>query len=158
MQPVLALMMVAAMFFFGVCWALKWLDLAPDYLILAGMVSLALTTGVYLIGGALVPGWERGYWRIPKTGLPSSELRRASVEMGRLVFLGAGIWFITGGVGILAAGILGENGLPRQGLYALFSAFGFALVVFLIGLRLDQRRLDTVREFEDAQRWADLHP
>jgi hypothetical protein len=158
MQPVFALMMFVAMCFFVVCWALKWVDLAPDFLVLTAMVGLALTSGLYFLGGALVPSWERGLWRDSKVGLPASGLPRVRIEMGRLVFLGSGIWFTTIGLGILAAGVLGENGLPTNGLFALFGGCGIGLAIFLVGLKLDQRRLDSAREFEEGQWWADLHP
>ena len=158
-QGVFAFVVVAAMFVFGVCWALKWVDAAPDLLMVASMAALGLSTGFYLLGGALLPRWERGLWRTSKVGLPSRELPRVRVEIGRLVFLGAGIWFTAGGAAVLALGVLGlEDGLPLLTLGMLFGALAAGGVIFLVGLRFDQRRFDAAREVEDAQQRADLHP
>lgn len=157
-QGVLAFAVVAAMFVFGVCWALKWVGAVPDLLMVLSMAALGLSTGLYLLGGALL-GWERGLWRTSKVGLPSRELPRVRVEIGRLVFLGAGIWFTAGGLAFLAGAVLGaEDGLPKPALWALLGTLALGGAVFLAGLRSDQRRFDAAREVEDAQQRADLHP
>jgi hypothetical protein len=158
-QGVLAVVLVAAMFVFGVSWALKWAGAATDLVMIVSMAAVALSTGLYLLGGALMPRWERGLWRTSKVGLPSRELPRVRVEIGRLVFLGAGIWFTAGGLTFLAGAALGlEDGLPKPALWVLLGALAVGGVIFLVGLRSDQRRFDAARAVEDAQQRADLHP
>src|SRR5687768_9082980 len=92
------------------------------FLLSAG--AMGLSTGLYLLAGALMPRWERGLWRTSKVGLPVRGLPQVRVEIGRLVFLGAGIWFAAGGMAFLTAAFLGdiEDGLPPPILRALYGA------------------------------------
>jgi len=111
-----------------------------------------------------MPRWERGLWRTSKVGLPRVGPPRVRVEIGRVVFLGAGTWFTACGLAVLVVAVrvvvlgVDEPGLPPGGLPTLMGALGIGAVIFLVGLRSDQRRFDTAREIEDVQQQANLHP
>lgn len=97
MQTVFGMAVVAAIALFAVSWAQLWVGVRSDLLVLLSAAALGLTTGLYLLAAALLPRGERGLWRVPKVGLASGGPPPARVEVGRLVCLGAGLWFAAGG-------------------------------------------------------------
>ena len=164
MQATLAVVVWAAMLVFAATWGLIWVGVTSEPLTFGSMAALALSTGAYLLGGAVMPGWGRGLWRTGKAGVLPVGASPVRVEMGRLVFLGAGIWFTAGGLAVVVAGVrrvvLGavEPLLPPGVLVVMLGALAVGLAVFLVGLHLDQRRLAAAREWDDARQRADLHP
>src|SRR5260221_10796590 len=146
-QAVLAVVVFAAMLVFAVSCAVKWVGVAPDLLLLLSMAGLGLASGLYLLGGAVMPRWERGLWRTSKVGVPRVGPPRVRVEIGRLVFLGAGIWFTAVGVAVLVVAVrvvvlgVDEPRLPAGGLPALMGALGIGAVIFLVGFRSDHLRV-----------------
>ena len=159
-QAVLAVVMVGSMFVFAVSWAVWWvMGLKSELMILVNMGVMGLSWGLYFLGGALL-NWERGLWR-PRGGWQAPWKPRAAVEIGRLVFLGTGIWFTAGGVTFFAVAFrlafFGEEGLPPYAIRALVGTLAVRGVIFRVGLRYDQRRYEAAQEIEEAQQRADTH-
>jgi hypothetical protein len=167
MQAILILLMVGAIFLFAICWALIFLGIPIEnagidrgLLFGAGIASaivMAASTSLLLIGQALLPRWERGYWRVPRYEWRPPRQRRASVPIGRLVSLGSGIAAAASTLGFSAAAIYPEDQVPKPMVWAIVAAFVTGFLLTLLGIQLDQRRLDWVREMEDAQQLADTH-
>jgi hypothetical protein len=145
LKSALVLVMFAAMFVYLVFWTLLWTGLPVGRLACASIGVVILATALISIGEALLPRWERPWWRRVRPG-------RSTVRMGRLVLLGSGIWFGTGGTVFLWCSLIGE--LPRHAVWLFLSAMAVGFVLFMVGLKLDRRRLEAAWASEDAQQSA----
>jgi len=146
-QVVLALVMLVALLVFVLFWALLWAGLPVERMVLGSMGVVGTATGLLFIGEAVMPRWERAWWKPPPGG-------RATVRLGRLSSLGCGIWCSATGLAFLAGAFLGErDGLPRSAVGALLGAFavGFALVT--VGAGHDRRAADAARAAVRTRGW-----
>jgi hypothetical protein len=132
-QAVLILVMFAGMFAFLLFWMLLWAGLPVERLACVSIGVVLTATSLLSIGEAVMPRWERAWWKPPPG-------RRATVRLGRLSSLAAGLWFGAGGVAFLGYGWLTEHIFP--GILGAFAA-GFALC--MLGMRYDRRGAEAAR-------------
>src|SRR6266480_5672984 len=101
-QSVLSLVMLAGLLAFVLFSILFWVGLPVERMMLVSAGVAGTLTGLLFIGEALMPRWERAWWKPPPGG-------RATVRLGRLSSLGAGIAFTAGGMAFLGYGWLTEH-------------------------------------------------
>lgn len=129
-QAVLLLVMLAGLFVFVLVGAMAWMGLEVETIACASMGVALTATGLSFIGAAILPSWERTWWKPAPGG-------QATVRLGRLSSLGAGIWFAGGGLAFLGKGWLTEY----LGLWVLVPfAAGFAII--MVGMQFDRRRAE----------------
>src|SRR5262245_34675694 len=140
-QTVFGLVMLAGLFAFALFWILGCAGLPVERptLVSAGVIGTA--TGLLFIGEAVMPRWERAWWKPPPGG-------QATVRLGRLSALGAGLWFSAGGIAFLGYGWLTEHILP-----AILAAFAVALALTLVGMSYDRRGADAARAAVRKRGW-----
>src|SRR5262245_49414258 len=125
-QTVFGLVMLAGLFAFSLFWILGCAGLPVERLAIVSFGVAGTATGLLFIGEAVMPRWERAWWKPPPGG-------QATVRLGRLSSLATGIWFSTGGIAFLGYGWLTEHIVP-----AILAGFAIALALSLVGMRYDR--------------------
>jgi hypothetical protein len=118
---------------FLVCLALIWFEVPVGGFLILSVGVLGTATGLSMLSGAVVPHSQRGSWRPPRG-------QRASIEIGRLFSLIAGICFTSGGVIFLRGGMLGGITLPAQAVWIFLATVAAGFAISLMGFEYDRRR------------------
>jgi hypothetical protein len=125
---------------------LGWFGVPVGRVALVSMAAAGGATGLMMIGQAILK-WDRPMWR-------RAPRRMSTIQMGRVVLLGSGIWFTVGATAFLWGGLFGE--LPKVVVLPILGTMGIGMAIFLVGLKLDRRRLYAAWAVEDAERRAGL--
>lgn len=126
MQILLMLVMVVGMAAFVVSGLMR----ADRPMVMSLGIALA-SLGLNGICGALIPRWERGWWK-PHGSRPPT------VRVGRLSSFGFGVM-----VGAVGTCFLGYGWLPEAANLALFAAVVAGFVLMMVGGKHDGRRAET---------------
>jgi hypothetical protein len=140
-QNVFSLVMLAGLLAFLLLMALFWAGLPVERLMLVSAGVTGTATGLLFIGEAVMPRWERAWWKPPPG-------ERATVRLGRLSCFGAGVWFSTGGIVFLGYGWLTEHIVP-----GVLVAFPVAMVLTLVGIGFDRRQAEAARAAVRPRGW-----
>jgi hypothetical protein len=115
----------------------SWVMLAYGPMALSLGIALA-ALGLDGICGALMPRWERPWWKPPGSRPPT-------VRVGRLSSFGFGIMF-----GAVGMSFLGYGSLPGPAILALVGAFLVGCALALVGGKYDSRRAKEGRATEQV--------
>jgi hypothetical protein len=139
--------LIAALFVTGVSVGLRFAGLPVERLALGSMGVAGTATGLLLIGQALMPLWERAWWKPPPG-------RQATVRLGRLSSLGFGIGFGALGITFLAGAFLGEHdGLSRSAARVLLGTFAAAFALVMAGMECDRRAAQAAQAAVRTRGW-----
>jgi hypothetical protein len=132
-QVVLILVVVMALAAFAVSWVMR------AYHAMAVSLGIAMAAlGLNAICGALMPRWERPWWKAPGSRPPT-------VRVGRLSSFGFGSFF-----GALGMAFLGYDWLPVEARLALVGAIVAGFILAVLGGTDDGRRAEEGRTIEEV--------